>query len=86
MPYIPPEVAEKAREMGLPTYLKSYEPQELIHFGGNTYCTRDHDSMKISNGKWCWFFRENGGYSTLDYLIKVKEMPFTQVVEKIIDC
>lgn len=36
MPYIPPEVVEKAREMDLLTYLKSYEPQELVHFGGNT--------------------------------------------------
>ena len=83
MPYFPPEVVEKAREMDLLTYLKSYEPQELIHFGGNTYCTREHDSLKISNGKWCWFSRGIGGYSALDYLIKVKEMPFTQAVETI---
>ena len=83
MPYIPPEVVEKAREMDLLTYLKSYEPQELVHFGGNTYCTREHDSLKISNGKWCWFSRGIGGYSALDYLIKVKEMPFTQAVETI---
>ena len=83
MPYIPPEVVEKAREMDLLTYLKNYEPQELVHFGGNTYCTREHDSLKISNGKWCWFSRGIGGYSALDYLIKVKEMPFTQAVETI---
>lgn len=83
MPYIPPEVVEKAREMDLLTYLKSYEPQELVYFGGNTYCTREHDSLKISNGKWCWFSRGIGGYSALDYLIKVKEMPFTQAVETI---
>ena len=30
MPYIPPEVVEKAREMDLLTYLKNYEPQELV--------------------------------------------------------
>ena len=83
MPYIPPEVVEKAREMDLLTYLKNYEPQELVHFGGNTYCTREHDSLKISNGKWCWFSRGIGGYSALDYLIKVKEMPFLQAVETI---
>lgn len=83
MPYIPPEVVEKAREMDLLTYLKSYEPQELVHFGGNTYCTREHDSLKISNGKWCWFSRGIGGYSALDYLIKVKELPFMQAVETI---
>ena len=73
----------KAREMDLLTYLRTYEPQELVHFGGSTYCTREHGSLKISNGKWCWFSRGIGGYSALDYLIKVKEMPFTQAVETI---
>ena len=68
MPYIPPEVVARAREMDLLTYLRTYEPQELVHFGGSTYCTREHDSLKISNGKWCWFSRGIGGYSALDYL------------------
>ena len=83
MPYIPPEVVAQAREMDLLSYLRTYEPQELVHFGGSTYCTREHDSLKISNGKWCWFSRGIGGYSALDYLIKVKEMSFTQAVETI---
>ena len=68
MPYIPPEVVAQAREMDLLTYLRTYELQELVHFGGSTYCTREHDSLKISNGKWCWFSRGIGGYSALDYL------------------
>ena len=55
MPYIPPEVVEKAREMDLLTYLKNYEPQELVRVSGNTYCTREHESLRISNGKWYWF-------------------------------
>lgn len=38
--------------MDLLTYLKNYEPYELVHFSGNTYTTRTHDSLKISNGKW----------------------------------
>lgn len=83
MPYIPPEVVAKAREMDLFTYLKTYEPQELVHFGGSTYCTREHDSLKISNGKWYWFSRGIGGRSALDYLIKVKELPFIEAVERI---
>ena len=83
MPYIPPEVVTKAREMDLYTYLKTYEPQELVHFGGSTYCTREHDSLKISNGKWYWFSRGIGGRSALDYLIKVKELPFIEAVERI---
>ena len=83
MPYISPEVVTKAREMDLLTYLRNYEPNELVHFGGNTYCTREHDSLKISNGKWYWFSRGIGGYTALDYLIKVKEMPFMDAVETI---
>lgn len=83
MPYIPPETVAKAREMDLLTYLQTYDPGELVHFGGNTYCTREHDSLKISNGKWYWFSRGIGGYNALDYLIKVKEMPFLDAVERL---
>lgn len=84
MPYIPPEVVAKAKEMDLLTYLKNYEPSELVHFGGSTYCTRTHDSLKISNGKWCWFSRGIGGKTALDYLIKVREIPFVEAVEMIV--
>lgn len=84
MPYIPPDIVAKAREMDLLTYLQNYEPQELVHFGGNTYCTREHDSLKISDGKWCWFSQGIGGKSALDYLIKVKGIPFMQAVERIV--
>lgn len=84
MPYIPPEVVAQAREMDLLTYLKNYEPGELVRFSSNTYCTREHDSLKISNGKWCWFSRGIGGKTALDYLIKVKEIPFTEAVEMIV--
>ena len=41
--------------MDLLTYLKNYEPYELVHFSGNTYTTKTHDSLKISNGKWMWW-------------------------------
>ena len=84
MPYSPPEVVAQAREMDLLTYLKNYEPGELVRFSSNTYCTREHDSLKISNGKWCWFSRGIGGRTALDYLIKVKEIPFTEAVEMIV--
>lgn len=84
MPYIPPKVVEQAREMDLLTYLQNYEPQELVHFSGNTYCTRSHDSLKISNGKWCWWSRGIGGKSALDYLIKVRDMRFMDAVAQIV--
>ncbi len=83
MPYIDPEVILEAKQMDLLTYLQNYEPQELVHFSGNVYCTRTHDSLKISNGKWCWHSRGIGGRSALDYLIKVNGMSFTSAVEQI---
>lgn len=83
MPYIDPEVILEAKKMDLLAYLQNYEPQELVHFSGNVYCTRTHDSLKISNGKWCWHSRGIGGRSALDYLIKVKGLSFTDAVEQI---
>lgn len=83
MPFIPPETIEKARQIDLLTYLKACEPDELVHISGDHYCTRKHDSLKISNGKWYWFSRGFGGYNALDYLIKVRELPFTEAVERI---
>ena len=83
MPFYDSEAIERARQVDLLTYLQTCEPQELVHVSGNVYCTKTHDSLRISNGKWCWFSRGIGGYSALDYLIKVKEMPFTQAVETI---
>ena len=49
MGYVTREMIDRAKKMDLLTYLQTYEPQELVHFGGNTYCTREHDSLKISN-------------------------------------
>ena len=84
MSYIAAEDIAKAKEMDLLTYLRNYEPQELVHVSGNTYCTKEHDSLRISNGKWCWFSQGIGGRSALDYLIKVKGIPFTQAAEIIL--
>ncbi len=83
MPYIQPEVIAKAKQMDLLTYLQNYEPQELVHVSGNIYCTKAHDSLRISNGKWCWFSQGIGGKSALDYLIKVNGLSFTEAVEQI---
>lgn len=57
MTYVSKKQIDTAREMGLLTYLRLFEPQELVHKGGNVYSTRTHDSLKISNGKWCWWSR-----------------------------
>ena len=84
MGYVTPDEIRQAKEMDLLTYLQNYEPNELVRVAPNTYCTREHDSLKISNGKWCWFSRGIGGKTALDYLIKVQDYPFTQAVETIL--
>ena len=83
MAYVSTEEVQLARQVDLLTYLRCFEPENLVHVGGSTYCTKDHDSLKISNGKWHWFSRKVGGKSALDYLIKVREMPFTDAVSVI---
>ncbi len=83
MPYIDPEIIAQAKRMDLLTYLQSYSPDELVRVSGDTYCTRSHDSLKISNGKWCWFSHGIGGSTALDYLIKVEGLHFTEAVEAI---
>ena len=81
MPYIDHEVVEKAKAVDLLSYLQSHEPGNLVRINQNNYCTREHDSLKISNGKWFWFSRGIGGYNALDYLTKVEELPFVQAVQ-----
>ena len=52
MPVVSKEEIANARKMDLLLYLRAYEPGELVRFSGETYCTRTHHSLKISNGKW----------------------------------
>ena len=84
MGYVTQDEIRQAKEMDLLTYLQNYEPHELLQLGPNNYCTRTHDSLKISNGKWYWFSRGIGGKTALDYLIKVKGFSFTHAVETIL--
>ena len=76
-----PAVIEQARQIDLLSYLQRYEPGNLKRVAGNVYCTREHDSLKISNGKWYWWSRGIGGYSALDYLMKVRELGFVEAVQ-----
>ena len=85
MSYISQEIVSKSRKIDLLTYMKQCEPNELVHLGNNQYCTKEHDSLKISNGKWYWFSRGFGGRSALDYLIKVKQLPFQEAVLRLTD-
>lgn len=85
MPYYSKEQIARAREMDLLTYLRLHDPGQLVHISGGEYCTRDHDSLKISNGKWNWWSRGFGGASALDYLVKVKQIPFIEAMAMVLD-
>ena len=42
MPYYTEEQIKQARLIDLMTYLQTYEPTELVHVRGNTWCLREH--------------------------------------------
>lgn len=85
MAYFTKEQIEKAKEIDLLTYLQHYNPDELVYDSRNTYMTRTHDSLKISNGMWYWFSRGIGGKTALEYLIQVEGYSFTEAVEHLIN-
>lgn len=84
MPYIAPEIVAQARQVDLLTYFKNYEPDLLIEVCRNTYVTKEHDSLKISNGLWYWFSKGVGGKSAIDYLMKVKNLSFINAVQTVL--
>ena len=81
MPYIPPEVVSEIKRIDLLTYLREREPDELVRASPAAFCTKEHDSLKISNGKWYWWSRGIGGRSALDFLVKVRGMTFLDAAE-----
>ena len=85
MGYVTPEMKKKAEEIDLLTYLKNYEPYELVRETRTQYCTREHDSLKISNGFWNWCSVGIGGRNAKDYLEKVKGIKFPKSVEIILE-
>jgi len=82
MPSVSDEQIQRAKDVDLLAYLRIYEPQSLRKSkGGNgEYYLADHDSLKISNGRFYWFSRGVGGYSALDFLVKVRNMSFIDAV------
>ncbi len=85
MPYIEASVIERIKRIDLLTYLQEREPDELVRIAPAAFCTKSHDSLKISNGKWYWWSRGIGGKSALDYLIKVRGMSFLEAVRHLND-
>ena len=85
MAYFTQDQIDRAKSIDLLTYLKNNNPDELVFDSRNSYKTRTHDSLKISNGMWFWFSRGIGGKSALDYLINVEGYSFTEAVSHLIN-
>jgi len=84
MAYYSPEVIKQIKEVDLYTYLKTHDPEELVYESHNSYTTKSHDSLKISNGMWYWFSRGIGGKTALEYLIQVKGYSFLDAVSHLL--
>ncbi len=76
-------MGEAPWKVDLLTYLTVCEPDNLVRVSGTTYCTREHDSLRINNGKWYWFSRGIGGGTALDYLTKVRSLSREEALERI---
>ena len=76
---------EEAREIDLLTYLKNYEPSELVPITKDTYTTKSHDSVRINNGLWYRFSKGIGGKSAIDYLVKVENYSLPVAVKKVLN-
>lgn len=79
--YATPEQIAQARQMDALTYLRHYEPDELVQISTHIYSTKTQDSLKIkSDGRWYWWSRRKGGHTALDYIIAVKGMSLPEAV------
>ena len=81
--FVTPEQIEKARSVDLLDYVKRTEPGNVERCGHDEYRLKDHDSLKISNGKFHWFSRGIGGTNAIDFLVKVRGMEFREAVREL---
>lgn len=82
--FVTPEQIDEASKVDLLTYLETCEPDNLVKITDGIYCTREHDSLKISNGKWMWWSQGFGGFTALQYLMKVEEKSLPEAVSLIL--
>jgi hypothetical protein len=84
MPRLTDGQIEAARRIDLLSYLSAREPHELKRTGPNEYRTITHGSLVITPDYWYWNRGGIGGPSALDYLIKIRGMPFVEAVRDIL--
>ncbi|MCL1914178.1 MAG: DUF3991 and toprim domain-containing protein [Eubacteriaceae bacterium] len=85
MPKLTEEQISHARSVDLLSYLQAHEPNSVRKSKGNAdeYYMVEHDSLKMSNGKWFRHSTQQGGYSALDFLIKVRGVHFIDAVQSL---
>ena len=84
MGYVAPEIVEEIKKMDLITYLKNYEPHELVRDSRTQYSMKSHSSLKMSNGYWNYFNGGIGGKNAVDYVEKMLGYKFPDSIEYII--
>jgi hypothetical protein len=77
-------MVEEAKRVGLLQYFRKNRPGELVR-KGKDYCTRDHDSLCMSeNGRWNWISRGCGGKNAIDYLTRMEDYSFQDAVIEVL--
>lgn len=56
-------------------------PNELVSEGNGLYCTKTHDSLKMSNGFWNWFSHGVGGKNAIDFIMEDEQTSFIDAVK-----
>ena len=84
MTFYTEEQIRQAKSVDLLSYLQKTDPSQLVRVSGNTFSLRNHDSFRISNGKWCWFSQGIGGESAVEFLVKVRGFAFIEAVEAVL--
>ena len=84
MEFFTEEQIRQAKSVDLLSYLQRASPSELVRVSGSTWCLKDHDSLRISNGKWYWFSQGFGGVSAVDFLMKVRGFSFVEALSAVL--
>ena len=84
MAFYTEEQIRQAKTVDLLSFLQRASPAELVRVSRSTWCLKDHDSFRISHGKWYWFSRGFGGVSAVDFLVKVRGFSFMEAVSAVL--
>lgn len=81
------EEVQNAREADLLSYIQSCG-YVLKKSGTNEFCLEDHDSLKVSNNRWCWHSQNRLGGSCIDFAMHFpvpNQFEFKEAVFMVLD-